>query len=821
MQMLKKQKLDPSVQTEKKSIIYWLLISFVVVFLFWSPFQRALFNGNSYDFERPLYSSFVWSSIIMLFMSIFFLFVWKWTTQRDALSIFVWLIPITYVISLIPAASQNSAANMVNIQIMYAVFFILGSYLTKNKLGNDIITSTLFSSGYFIVIFGLFNWLGNGKFAGSVVSWFVELVNEVYRDAVMTDSSGLRLTSVFQYANSYAAFLIALLFGSLFFVVKSRKITMVAVHAFMLVPILISFFLTLSRGAMVVIPIIVLIILFFLSITRQILFLIHMVIGFAASFMILQKITNAGTQLHQQYVASVSLNNWLLLIAVSIAVAIISVLVQKFVTPILEAKLERFSGKKLTVFIVPAAAIVIGAIGLLLLFSNTGFTNLLPENVKNRIQNINFAQNSVLERGTFYKDGIKVFKDYPLFGAGGGAWSALFEKYQNNPYVSRQAHNFFVQYLVEVGIIGLLIFLVFLGLVLYLFIRSYIRNNNESRDSHLLYFILSISLLIHSIIDFDLSFAYLGVLLFLCLGAMVAIAGNAPFKWNMDRIWINKLYPSLLLILSLVLFFISVRLLSADSSFATFKQVIGKNNNYNEIITPLNEAIKLHPAHPNYVAEKIAILLQIYNQDKSKNEVFYTEAQNLLAETRQKEPFNRQLLQQQIDGFKLKNQVEQASKLADDQLVNFPWDISMYEESITLHKDLGNKAHDEKNNEVREKHWNEALQSYSKVLEQIKFLGTLPKEQQQGRPFNVTNKIAFSISQINYVRGDYAAASNLLKPFVTDQLDNELNRTIARWYYASTSKQKLPDSALYDKLIAADAKEKQQIETLLNMPVVK
>jgi hypothetical protein len=329
--MAKKEKLDTSVQAERKSIIYWLLMGIVIVFLVWAPFQKALFNGNTYEFERPIYSSLIWSSMIMFLISIYFFFFWKWKSNKDALSVFALLIPLTYLISLIPAASHYYATNMIYIQIMYAAFFIMGIYLAKNKLGNSILSTALMGSGYFIVLFGLMNWLGNGKFAGSLVSWFSELSNGVYRDAVMTDSNGLRLTAVFQYANSYAAYLIVLMFSALFLVIKSRRWYTVLINSFLLVPIIISFFLTLSRGAIVVIPVILLIILFFLQLHRQIMFLVHMGIAFLASFAILQKITDAGLQLSKQPSSSVSGKNWLLLLGVSAGYAAITYLLQRFV----------------------------------------------------------------------------------------------------------------------------------------------------------------------------------------------------------------------------------------------------------------------------------------------------------------------------------------------------------------------------------------------------------------------------------------------------------------------------------------------------------
>ncbi|MNI04047.1 O-Antigen ligase [compost metagenome] len=828
--MYKKEKLAPEIVAEKTSVIYWSVMSFVVLFLFWSPFHKALFNGNSYEFERPIYSSLVWSSIILFLLAIYFFFIWKLKTNRDALSVVVLLLPLTYLISLIPAASSYYASNMLYIQLIYAFFFIAGAYLAKNRLGNSIISTALISSGYVIVFFGLLHWLGNGKFAGSLVAWFSDVVlkgsNVGYNDAIMTDSNGIRLTSVFQYANSYAAYLIALLFGSLFLVSKSKKWTLVIINSFILVPVIISFFLTLSRGAIVVIPVILLIILFFLQLHRQILFLIHMGLAFIASFLILQKITDAGNQLHQQFSGSVSGSNWMLLLGVSIVMAGISFLIQKYVAPILESKLQRFEGRKLSQIFVPIGAIVIGLVGALLIFTDTGASKLLPDNLKTRLENINFAQHSVLERGTFYTDATKLFKEYPVLGAGGGAWGALYEKYQNNPYTSRQAHNFFLQYLVEVGIVGILIFVLFLGSIFFLYIRNYFKNKSETRDSHFLFFIIAISLLIHSAIDFDLSYVYLGIILFLSLGALVSNTGEEPMKWNLNKPVINKLYPALLLVLSLVMFFVSVRLLSANSSFKEAIEVTKTSNDYNTIMKPLNEAINLHPNHPNYLMPtqafpgKIGILLQVYNQNK--DEQFFEEAQRLLEDLQKKEPNNRQLISLQLSMYQTKNRIQEASDLANSKLVNYPWDITLYEDAIGLKAQLGITAKNDKNTEAMNSNWNEAFEIYNTILEKMKYLESLPKEQAQGRSFNITNRIALSLSQIYYFKGDYAAATNMLKPHVTDIFVDpanppaaQLNVTVARWYLAILQKQNTNDQVLFDKLIAKDPAEKQQIEAIV------
>ncbi|MBD0379687.1 O-antigen ligase family protein [Paenibacillus sedimenti] len=818
-------KANGTISTEKGSVIFWILTSFVGLFLFWAPFQRALFNGGNYDFERSIYSASVWSSIILLLIAIFAFFVYKLKEQKDVLTFLVMLMPLTYVFSLTNAASHYMATNMVYIQMLYATFFILGVFLTKNKLGTSIAAGLLLISGYVIVIFGLLYWLGNGNFAGHLVSWFALMDGNNpyhYRDAVMTDANGLRLTSVFQYANTYAAFLIMLFLGSLFFIVKSLKWYSVLPHALMMVPMIVSFWLTLSRGALVVIPVIFLIILFFLSISRQILSLIQLGLAFAASLVILQKITNIGTELQKQPSASLSWNGWSILLLASVVLAVVAIVIQHFGAPRLERITARFAGKKFTNFVLPVAAIVIGLLGATLLLSDTGLKNILPENVKTRLENINFQQHSVLERGTFYKDAVKLWSDYPIIGAGGGAWAALYEKYQNNPYTSRQAHNFALQYLVEAGALGFLAFIGFVIAVMVFYIRSFIKSSEEKRDMHFLFFIVTISLLVHSMIDFDLSYVYLGAVLFLALGGMLSSSSSAPLRIKSESLALHKAFPALLAVLSIVMFYISAQLVSANSSFKQTLEVVKKSQDYNAIVAPLDKAISLHPAHPDYLLtgqiSRIGILLQVYNQmktqDPSKAEEFFNQAQDLLNQLLKKEPHNRMVALQQLNMLLIKGKQQEALDWSNAQIPNYPWYIDLYEKSISLNIELANQAREKNNAAEFNQRLDNVLTVYKDVQQRIESLKNLPKGQLQGREFAVTPGIALNVGQVSYMRGDYAAAATMIKPYITDQFDDQTNRLLARWYLAAMQKQGSTDQPLFDKLIAKDPNEKQIIDSI-------
>jgi hypothetical protein len=185
----------------------------MIGFLFIAPFSgsapyssSALFNGNVHSFEGSIYGAIIWSAIFLLILTIYYFQHWRLRNVRDLLAVGVWVTPFSYLVSLFPAVSHQLSTNMLLISVLYAIFFLLGSFLVQGRLGASVIQYAIITSGYFIVLFGFMNMFGN-----------------VYsKDAVMFDQ-GLRLTSVFQYANSYAAFLLAILFSSLYLVVSTRK----------------------------------------------------------------------------------------------------------------------------------------------------------------------------------------------------------------------------------------------------------------------------------------------------------------------------------------------------------------------------------------------------------------------------------------------------------------------------------------------------------------------------------------------------------------------------------------------------------------------
>lgn len=818
----------PSSFNEQTSILGGMTLALIVILLFYSAFHTALFNGYSTNFDKPINAALMMASIALIMLAIHFFFKWELKDDRDLISIYVWLIPLTFWISSIAAASPDLAKSMTRIHIMYVALFIAGAYLARHKLGSNILQISITVLGYAVTLYGLACAFGNAY----------------SQDAVMFDQ-GLRLTSVFQYANAYAAFLMAILLCSLYYITHSRKWYVIFFNGLMIMPIFLSFWLTLSRGGIVVMPFIFLAILPLMSVSRQLMLTIYTMIGVAASFPITGYVTNKSNQIVTQLLTTVSpdlksaktlswfnadsLSGWTIVMGVSIAVGGLILLLQTHVYGRLDQKWAGLSSRNRSRLLLPGALVIVGALGAILLLA-TPVKSLLPDNLETRLESINFQQHSVLERGTFYKDSIKLFKDYPILGAGGGGWSVLYEKYQNNPYTSRQAHNFFLQYLNEVGILGLIVFVGLLIVVYSLFIRKSFSSEKEQADTHLIFYMVSISILIHSILDFELSYVFLGSLIFLCMGGMTAILNGKPF-------WIKKLsvlsnnkyiYPFVFSVIALVFFIFSAIRVNANSSYERAITYAQQGKTLNEVVAQLDSAIKANPK-PEYYALKSDFYMQVASQakDQQQKDQFLNQAASTLTKARGKEPNNRSLLERQYSLYLTKQDYPSSIQLLQEALSNYPWELSFYERAAALYNSQWNQAKQENNQIIMDEAWKSVQDIYAQVQKGIDHIATLPEGQMSGRPFYFSPIIRYSVGQIYMANGDLTQAWSQLQPAgeeaystletlnpQTEQAAIEQAKLIVRWYLALSKKQGTLDQNRYNIFIGKYPEEKAQIDLI-------
>lgn len=803
-----------SIEVDKKPALLWLLIGAVVLFLAWSAFQAALFNGQLLDFEKPLLSAVAAACVILLIWVANYFKSFKLESQRDWLAVAVLLLPISYLLSLIGAASQTLAMNMVLIQCMYAALFIVGLFLLQNKQINRLIETAVMSIAYLVVWFGFLNWFGHGKLAGSLVGWFsntVHIDTGIYTDAIMSDSNGLRLTSVFQYANTYAAFLMAFLFAAVFLLIRSKSWVGQVVHGFMLVPIIISILLTLSRGGLVMLPVVFVLLLLFLKPAKQILWVIYCGVAGVAALVISKTVTDLGIQLNAETASGSAAKGWGFLLLTSAIVALLSWVIQRYLAPALHNKLQGWSVKKLSNLWIPVGSVVLGGV-LAFLLIGTSMKNILPENVSTRLENINFNQHSVLERFTFYKDATKLAKDYPVLGAGGGAWASLYEKYQNNPYTSRQAHNFFLQYLVEVGILGFLIFMSFIIFIFYKYIRAYIKESEENRESHFIYLILALSILLHSVLDFNMSYAFMGLLVFISLSGMAAVMDNKVLNRKLSGSGVKAAYHGVIAICAVVVFITSVRYAMASSAGMEARKIVKESSVYEEIKAPLDKDLKLRKNHPDSVLLLSSLYHEVYKQ--TQQEEAYIAAYDLVTGALEGEPYNKQLINRLIQTYELKGEYSQGFDLLVEKSEIFNWDISWHERIITNGFELGNIALSNQDLEAKDKYFNAGIAAFEKVQAGIQHLTTLPEGQMAGQPFDNTPAMIASAGKMYFLSNQPEKATETLAMGLQADLNDPTNREIARWYVAALQKQGSTDEAVFNQLIEVDPSEKDQIEQI-------
>jgi hypothetical protein len=173
----------------------------------------------------------------------------------------------------------------------------------------------------------------------------------------------------------------------------------------------------------------------------------------------------------------------------------------------------------------------------------------------------------------------------------------------------------------------------------------------------------------------------------------------------------------------------------------------------------------------------------------------------------------------------MKNQHIEALKIMEWGITQFPWEISVYERAISVNMQLGENARLANNFTAMNQYWEQVTNYSNRVAAMAKELQNLPEGQLQGREFGHTPTIRLVLGQIQYIRGDYPTASEIMQPGITDRMDltpqqQMINQQLTRWYLASLRKQGKDDKVLYDKFVAQFTTEQTEINRLLNTTFV-
>ena len=785
---------------ETKSVLFWLVIGFVAIFLFIAPFYQGLFNGGHVSFEGEIYMAVMLSMIALFCLAIYFFRNWQLKDIRDVLSLTIWLVPFSFVISYFNAASPHATMISIYIHVMYAAFFLIGLYLTRISLGSDIVVHAFVLSGYVLVFHGFLHWFGLDAYENTVLD--------------------TRLAGVFQYPNTYGAYLIALYFSAIILAQTAKHWSVSALHAFMLVPVFPSFLLTLSRGALISLPIVLVVFLLLLPLKKQVTALLMLFFSGISSFMIIKKLTAIRFGILENLDPKTQFAGWAILVAAALAGTIGAMAT----TNVIESKMfhAKIHPKSLwwRNVVLPASLILLAVIGFILIL-NSKAVNLLPVTFQSQLQN----NASIWSRAIFYQDSFELFKDYFWTGAGGGAWSHLYEGYKSIPYTSRQAHNFLLQYADEVGIFGLLFILTIAGFIVICFMKTYWKKSllNETNNK-IIFFIVPVSILLHSLLDFDMTFVYLGAMVFFCFGAMGAEIELKKFDMALLKLQVrkakHKIMPALLATVAVISFFSTFQSVKADQLYNKAMDELNISADFSKIMNFLDRAIVTKPNHPEYVRFKVNLLRGAYLQ--TQDEKYYREATALIEKLREKEAYNKELLVEHIELLINGGEFDAALALLTEANDRYIWEISLYEKRLSLLIDRGNQYQSQNPTATAgENHyWQEALNVFDHVERKKNYsVENLPDsiKSMVAINFELNPGITLSVAQIHYFNQNYEKTARILEKIVSTDFNEPINQEIARWYLAALMKLNKDDKNLYNALIQADRSEAEKIQELLEI----
>ncbi len=642
---------------------------FVVMFLFLAPFNKGLFVGYEITFERPLYIALFCSLVCLTFICVYLYRDWQLASHGDILVALIWIIPISYFIATLEAITSHWAFIEAFVRLGWGVFFVLGYYVARHSAGYNLLLIALIGSGYVIVMFGLLNWFGNAH----------------YKDAVLAE----RLSSVFQYPNAYAAYLIAIAICALIMVQSSRKKKYRIFHAFMLVPVFLSLLLTLSRGALLVLFIVLIFYLTLLPWKRQLISLMELGIVGIAAFAVYGFAVKTRGQLLENYSQGVTLRGWLLVLGISVIASLVVLGVRLWFGKLDDNKADkRWSPKHLAL---PVVLVSLGLALYVLILSNFPFSKILPAEIAARLEGVNLQSTSVFLRNTLYEDALRAGADYPVFGAGGGAWSVLSESFKSYPYSSSKVHNFYIETYLESGLFGLIVLMVILCYVFVLLIGQIKKKIRETNDDirWLIFPVFSIVILGHSLVDFDMSFFYLSSLVFLTLGATAAIS-NRPIAaiWGKGRV--TKAFASGLFLVAIFMIYKCIIALRADEYYRSSMNVLAEEGKYAAYQSAIEQAENLMPGHSQYLLSMAQLNQLMYRE--TKNESFSKTAEYALNRLKAIDPYNIEAVEINYDLDMDRMNFDRAHEVARRAVALFPWSIGFYENAIELNLRLGSDA---------------------------------------------------------------------------------------------------------------------------------
>jgi len=571
------------------TLAFWGL----AVLLFFSHYFKALY------FPPQQERAFIFAAVIF-----WFAWLWKWSRRdniflANPLDLFALLFPAAYLFSAFRAANYGLAVDEVVKATLYFLIYWSASRLVRNEKDIVTILQVIYLSA-----------------AGVALAGLAAATDMIYITRGFLDG---RIYSVLQYPNTLASLLAAVTLIGLYLWRKAGAVGtgsplagtkfkcinqyLYAAANFLLFAVFIG---TKSQGGFLV---------FLVAITLF--------------FIVIPKGDRAPVFIHfVTFCLFSSLTMWRFLTAVAdgktglawlwIFLGLVFVLAAQWLYNYYEGRgLPRwfFTYKKvvLAAFLLLAVACFVG----------TGiYAGGHSDIVKTGIEKIH--SRSAIERMYFYHDALKMFRERPILGWGGGGWDEAYRAYQSYFYNSDKIHGYYFQVMVETGVIGLLTLLGIWASFLKLTHRLYhgAKTNDAGKFLVSVVTVPAVSLGLHAAIDFDLSLSSLALVLWtmfgLASGAGIYSGAGVEDKKSKKYVPPNYVVPVIVSAASILVIVFAGSLASAGNYSAQVGTKV-QIQNVGKSIEALKKALRYNP----FMADCHSNLARLYQYQGNIEEGIY------------------------------------------------------------------------------------------------------------------------------------------------------------------------------------------------------
>jgi tetratricopeptide (TPR) repeat protein len=404
-------------------------------------------------------------------------------------------------------------------------------------------------------------------------------------------------------------------------------------------------------------------------------------------------------------------------------------------------------------------------------------TDASVANSLKRLTDINLRTQSASERFTFYYDALRIFKDNWLIGIGAGGWEAVYKTVQGHLYDSTEVHSSIFQSLIEVGLVGTLLFLALVAIIVTMVFIRVIQKQLDDLDKVI--FLAVIVIFAHSIIDFDLSLPAISMYLFVLLGVLKVDQYYAIGS----KIWSKVLFGAITLVVAGI-FILSAGIgvghsLTGDAKNA-FKE--GKSLTVRQVDKyekNIQRAISLDPLNADYYT--LLGQIKVNKASSLHNDVEAEEGINYLNKAIDLEPYNYRRYLVKANNLIQLNRRAEAIASFEKIIQIMPFQHTGYEYAArnytTLGIETGQKAYLEK-----------TIDTYQRAAEQMTKIDPNRLRLWHYEHLDQSSALNYHTGVAYFLLGEIEKGLNHLKAALKTASSESFKSDILAWMYVGQEK---------------------------------